>query len=130
MRAGELSENGKRRLRSAARAMLGESHGLFTDARHYQIIALACLLSYSLLGLDYGARPLPSALAIAASLAMQFACSRYFGLPLVDLRSPLITGFSLSLLLRADEAWVHALAGAIAIGSKFLLRIDDKPSAA
>lgn len=126
MCAGELSENGKRRLRSAARAMLGEPHGLFTDARHYQIVALACLLSYSLLGLDYGAKRLPSALAISASLATQFVCSRCFGLPHIDLRSPLITGFSLSLLLRADEVWMHALAGVIAIGSKFLLRIDQK----
>ena len=30
------------------------------------------------------------------------------------LRSPLITGLSLSLLLRADEPWLHALAGVIA----------------
>ena len=43
-----------------------------------------------------------------------------------DLRSPLITGLSLSLLLRADEPWLHALAGVIAIGSKFVLRIDGK----
>ncbi len=44
----------------------------------------------------------------------------------LDLRSPLITGLSLSLLLRADAAWVHALAGVIAIGSKFIFRLDGK----
>jgi len=44
----------------------------------------------------------------------------------IDLRSPLITGLSLSLLLRADEPWLHAVAGVIAIGSKFVLRIDGK----
>jgi Na+-transporting NADH:ubiquinone oxidoreductase subunit NqrB len=33
---------------------------------------------------------------------------------------------SLSLLLRADEPWLHAVAGAIAISSKFLLRLDGK----
>jgi Na+-transporting NADH:ubiquinone oxidoreductase subunit NqrB len=97
----------------------------WSDARHYQIAALATLVTYNLGWLDFGARPLNSALAIGASLATQAFCSRWFGVPL-DLRSPLITGFSLSLLLRADDAWVHALAGVIAIGSKFALRIDGK----
>jgi len=98
----------------------------FTDARHYQIAALATLLTYNFGWLDFGARPLNSALAIASSLATQVLCSRYYGLPSIDLRSPLITGLSLSLLLRADQAWLHALASAIAIGSKFVLRIDGK----
>ena len=97
----------------------------WADARHYQIAALATLLAYNFAWLDFGARPLNSALAIVAALATPIACSRYFGLG-VDLRSPLITGLSLSLLLRADEPWLHALAGAIAIGSKFLLRVDGK----
>ena len=48
------------------------------------------------------------------------------GLPNIDLRSPLITGLSLSLLLRADAAWLPALAGIIAIASKFIFRIDGK----
>ena len=97
----------------------------WSDARHYQIAALATLLTYNLGWLDFGARPLNSACAIAASLLTQIVCSRLAGVP-IDLRSPLITGLSLSLLLRADEPWVHALAGVIAIGSKFVLRIDGK----
>ena len=47
-------------------------------------------------------------------------------MPHIDLRSPLITGLSLSLLLRAEEPWLHALAAIIAIGSKFVLRVDGK----
>ena len=97
----------------------------WSDARHYQIAALATLLTYNLGWLDFGARPLNSAFAIGSALATQAICARLTGAPL-DLRSPLITGFSLSLLLRADDAWVHALAGVIAIGSKFVLRIDGK----
>ncbi len=98
----------------------------WSDARHYQIAALASLLIFNIGWLDFGAQPLNSALAIAGALATQVLCSRYFGLPSIDLRSPLITGLSLSLLLRADEPWLHALAGVIAIGSKFLFRIDNK----
>ena len=96
------------------------------DARHFQIAALATLLGFNFVFLDFGARPLNSALAILTSLATQALCSRLWGLPALDLRSPLITGLSLSLLVRADEAWVHALAAAIGIASKFVLRIDGK----
>jgi Na+-transporting NADH:ubiquinone oxidoreductase subunit NqrB len=98
----------------------------WSDARHYQIAALSTLLIYNLGWLDFGARPLNSALAIAGALAMQALCTRWFALPKFDPRSPLITGLSLSLLLRADEPWLSALAAVIAIGSKFVLRIDGK----
>jgi enediyne biosynthesis protein E5 len=83
-----------------------------SDARHLQIIALTSLLAINFAVIDFGARMVPSAIALVACL--------------LDLRSPLITGLSLSLLLRADEPWLHAIAGVIAISSKFLLRINGK----
>jgi len=97
-----------------------------TDGRYYQIAALGLLLAFNMAFLDLGARPLPSLLAIAGALLTQAACSRLWRLPAIDLRSPLITGLSLSLLLRADEPWLHAAAGVIAIASKFVLRLDGK----
>jgi Na+-transporting NADH:ubiquinone oxidoreductase subunit NqrB len=96
------------------------------DARHFQIAALATLLAFNVAFLDFGAKPLNSALAILTSLATQALCSRLARLPSIDLRSPLITGLSLSLLLRADEPWVHAIAAAVAIASKFVLRHNGK----
>jgi enediyne biosynthesis protein E5 len=98
----------------------------WSDARHYQIAALSTLLVFNFGWLDFGARPLNSALAIASALATQAVCARLTGLPTIDLRSPLITGLSLSLLLRADAAWLHALAGMIGIASKFVFRVDGK----
>src|SRR4029077_20210360 len=98
----------------------------FSDARHYQIAALSTLLIYNLGWLDFGARPLNSALAIVSALLTQPFFTRWHQLPQFDPRSPLITGLSLSLLLRAEDPWLHALAGIIAIGSKFVLRIDGK----
>ena len=97
-----------------------------SDARHFQIAALTTLLAFNIAFLDFAARPLNSALAIASALATQALCSRLWRLPAIDLRSPLITGLSLSLLLRADAALIHAAAAAIAIASKFVLRIDGK----
>jgi enediyne biosynthesis protein E5 len=96
------------------------------DARYFQIAALGALLAINFILIDFGARPLPSAIAIASALIAQAACSRIAGLPHLDLRSPLITGLSLSLLLRADALWLYAAAAVIAIGSKFLFRIDGK----
>jgi enediyne biosynthesis protein E5 len=102
------------------------SGALWSDARHYQIAALSALLVLNFGWIDFGAQPLNSALAVGASLLTQALCTRSFRLPSFDPRSPLITGLSLSLLLRAEEPWLHALAGAIAIGSKFVLRVDGK----
>jgi Na+-transporting NADH:ubiquinone oxidoreductase subunit NqrB len=106
--------------------MPGRWTPFLADARHHQIAALAVLLAVNFLAVDFGARPLASVLAIGAALATQAACSWWFGLERLDLRSPLITGLSLSLLLRADAPWVHAAAGALAILSKFVLRLDGK----
>jgi len=97
----------------------------FRDARHYQIAALSTLLVFNFGWIDFGARLENSALALVAALVTQFVCSYFTRTPL-DLRSPLITGLSLSLLLRADEPWIHAVAGVIAIASKFVLRLDGK----
>jgi enediyne biosynthesis protein E5 len=95
------------------------------DARYFQIAALSALLAVNFSLIDFGARPLSSAVAIAAALLTQVLCARLTGTA-IDLRSPVITGLSLSLLLRADALWLYAAAGVIAIASKFVLRIDGK----
>src|SRR3954452_23083782 len=102
------------------------AHPMLRDARHYQIAVLFALVVYNLGWVDFGAQPFNSACAIAGALTAQVIGSRLSGLPTIDLRSPLITGLSLSLLLRADAAWIHLLAGMVAIGAKFVLRIDGK----
>src|SRR5579871_4462773 len=98
----------------------------WSDARHFQIAALSSLLVINFFWIDFGAKPLYSALAIGSALATQIVCARLFGSKLLDLRSPLITGLSLSLLLRADAAWLPAVAGMIAIASKFVLRLEGR----
>jgi enediyne biosynthesis protein E5 len=99
---------------------------LWSDARHFQIAALSSLLLINFFWIDFGAKPLYSAMAISAALVTQIVWTRLSGAPQIDLRSPLITGLSLSLLLRADAPWLPALAGIVAIASKFVLRIDGR----
>jgi enediyne biosynthesis protein E5 len=109
--------------------MFGESlirGSQMASPRYFQIGALSCLLAVNMTSIEFGARPVPSIVAIGSALLAQWACTRLAGLPQLDLRSPLITGLSLSLLLRADAIWLYAAAAVIAIASKFVLRINGK----
>ena len=100
-------------------------HRWLVDARHYQIASLATLLLLNLTWLDFGADPQACAVLIATCCLTQVAASRIAGIA-IELRSALITSFSLSLLLRTDSLLLYAAAAVIAIGSKFLIRIEGK----
>lgn len=99
---------------------------LLADARVWQIASLSFLLVFGIARLGFDQQPSAVALIVGTALATQYACGRLVGLPRFDPMSPLITGLSLSILLRAgDPAWLAAGA-ALAIGSKFALRYDGK----
>jgi enediyne biosynthesis protein E5 len=97
------------------------------DARNYQIAALAVLLILGMAQLDFDVRPFDAVLALCGTISAQLACHILWRLPKLELRSAIISGLSLSLLLRTNESVLFAAAGATAILSKFALRHDDKP---
>lgn len=47
-------------------------------------------------------------------------------MPRFDPKSALISGLSLCLLLRTNDAWLAALTAVVAVGSKFVLRVHGK----
>jgi Na+-transporting NADH:ubiquinone oxidoreductase subunit NqrB len=96
------------------------------DARFFQIAFLAMLLSIGVLVRDFSLRPEQMALAFAAGLAAQAFWVRRLGLAKIGYLSAVITCFGLSILLRADNLWVHPLAAAAAISAKFVLRANGK----
>lgn len=96
------------------------------DPRYYQIAVLGCLLMYGILILDFGIRAENAAAIFSFALATQFLAGRIVGLPHFDPLSPLISSLSLTLLLRTDTIWLAAAAAILAIGSKFLLRVQGK----
>ena len=96
------------------------------DARIWQIVSLSLLLTYGIVQLGFDQPPFSAALIIATALCTQWACGRWVGLKTFDPLSPLITGLSLSILLRANDPLWLALAAMLAIASKFLLRADGK----
>jgi Na+-transporting NADH:ubiquinone oxidoreductase subunit NqrB len=97
-----------------------------SDPRLFQIAILSSFLIYGSVVLDFEVRAEVALAIVMAALATQYACTRWFALGRFDARSALISGLSLSLLLRTDLLWLGLLAGLLAIGSKFLVRIRNK----
>lgn len=96
------------------------------DPRYYQVAVLGTLLLFGVFILDFGIR-WQNAVAIAGTaLLVQFFAGRLVGISRYDPLSPLITSLSLTLLLRTDMMILAAAAAAIAIGSKFVIRVGGK----
>ncbi len=96
------------------------------DPRYYQIAVLTSLVIFGVVGLDFGIRWTNAFLIVATALSAQYLGTKIVGLPRFDPLSPLITSLSLTLLFRTDMAALAVLAACIAIGSKFLIRVNGK----
>ena len=96
------------------------------DARVFQILFLALLLTTGVLLRDFSLHPLQMALAFAAGLATQAFWLKRLGLEQRGFLSAIVTCCGLSLLLRSDTLWAHPLVAALAMSSKFVLRIHGK----
>jgi Na+-translocating ferredoxin:NAD+ oxidoreductase RnfD subunit len=96
------------------------------DPRLYQIGALASLLLYGMAFLHFDVSAPRAALLIGSVLAAQLLCSRAAGLPSVEVRSALISGLSLCLLLRTNSPLLAVAASFVTVASKFVLRWNGK----
>jgi len=96
------------------------------DPRYYQIAVLSALVVFGVVALDFGIAWQNALAIVVTALAVQLAGTRLAGLPRFDPLSALITSLSLTLLLRTDAALIAAAAATIAIGSKFLVRVNGK----
>ncbi len=96
------------------------------DPRLFQIGALASLLFYGMAFLHFDVSLPRVALLIGTAVAAQFLCSRFAGLPSVEIRSALISGLSLCLLLRTNSPLLAADAAFVTVASKFVLRWNGK----
>ena len=96
------------------------------DPRHYQIAVLSGLLIYGVGWLSFDVGWEQIAILLATVLASQYLCGKFAGLPAFDPRSPLISGLSLCLLLRANSALLIIVTAVITIASKFILKWNHK----
>ena len=95
------------------------------DPRHYQIAVLSSLI---LIGLFHFSFQLPWWHVVGVMLGAQL--TQLFGDLMVgrryDPRSPLISALSLTILLRTGSIWLSIAAAVLAIGSKYLIRVQGK----
>jgi enediyne biosynthesis protein E5 len=98
----------------------------FADPRLLQIFSLGILLAIGAWFRDFSLCPAQIILTFAAGLVTQCACWPLTPGKPRSLRSAIITSLSLSLLVRADNLWVHPIAAAAAISSKSIFRFRGK----
>jgi Na+-translocating ferredoxin:NAD+ oxidoreductase RnfD subunit len=96
------------------------------DPRLLQIAFLTMLLGGGAALRDFDLGVVQIVLTFVAAFTVQGLLGGVTRQKPISWRSALITSLSLSLLLRADNLWVHPLAAALAIASKFALRIRRK----
>ena len=107
------------------------------DPRLYQIATLASLLVYGLIWLDFDITPARAAVMLATVLLTQAVCDHLIVPAIgrrrrvpsptqVNVRSALISGLSLCLLLRTNRLELAVLAAVITIAGKFLIRFRGK----
>lgn len=104
---------------------LKQRPGYLKDPRNFQSFALFSLLIFGVSQRAFDITLSHTILIFTTACSIQWLGSLLIASK-VDFKSPLITSLSLTLLLRADQAWPLALAAAIAIGSKFLFRLNGK----
>jgi hypothetical protein len=99
------------------------------DARWFQIVFLASLLLFGVVARDFSISPLQLAFTFAAALGTQAAWQ--WGLKLPGRKSwhgylsAIISAIGISILVRADNSWVHPLVACIAMSSKYLVRFGS-----
>ena len=96
------------------------------DPRYFQLVWLGMFLLYGILQLGWH-RDAWHLLALwSSALLTQMLFCRIYKKPYDAWKSAAITALGLSLLLRAGDVWVYALAGFLSIASKFLIRHKGK----
>jgi enediyne biosynthesis protein E5 len=104
------------------------------DPRLYQIGVLASLLVYGMAWLDFDITVERAVLLLATVIATQAVCdyvtARRQGRPrvwpVVNVKSALISGLSLCLLLRTNHVELAVLAAIVTIAGKFVIRFRGK----
>ena len=114
------------RISHLARPYSWKVAGAFADPRIFQIIFLGILLAAGAYLRDFSLSTAQIILTFAAAIATQHLSFAMRPDVPRSYRSAIITGLSLTLLLRADNLWVHPIAAAAAISSKSIIRVRGK----
>jgi Na+-transporting NADH:ubiquinone oxidoreductase subunit NqrB len=98
----------------------------FIDARYYQIAFLSAFLLYGISALGWNADYSRYVVLLLSCWTVQLIGAYFTHKPYNSILSATITALGLSLLCHTNELWVAALAGTLAVGSKFVFRYQKK----
>ncbi|MFK7826968.1 MAG: RnfABCDGE type electron transport complex subunit D [Oligoflexales bacterium] len=98
----------------------------FTDPRNIQIFLQCLLIAYLSLVLNREPMMLTSMITVVSSCLSFIFFTQLFKLGFLDIRSSIISGLSIAIMLQASSHWYLVAACLIASSSKFLLRSDGK----
>lgn len=96
------------------------------DPRNYQIMVLTSMLFYGLFWLKFQLNILWIIAILLTALVSQYLATRAWKLGRFEWRSALISGLSLSILMRCPSLSLSLALAALAIFSKFLFRWNEK----
>ncbi|HNQ12540.1 MAG TPA: RnfABCDGE type electron transport complex subunit D [Bacteroidia bacterium] len=99
---------------------------LFNDARHYQIVFLFSFYCYGVAFLSWSEHLHFAFFAVVTCLLTQLIFCVWNNGSLSSLKSALISGFSIALMLKAGSIWPVILASVLSIGSKFIIQYKGK----
>lgn len=96
------------------------------DARHFQIVYLAIFLIYGIQFLNWDFKLEKLFVILGSTLLTQFVWIKVVNGSMNSLKSGLITGLGLCLLLNSSSLLTLSLAGVLAISAKYALRFKGK----
>lgn len=102
------------------------SYLFFRDARHFQILYLGSFLLFGFGILHWDFMPFNTLAILGSCLMTQYFWIKINKLSIQTLKSALITGLGLSMLLKTTGPEIAAFAGFMAISSKFILRYQGR----
>jgi Na+-transporting NADH:ubiquinone oxidoreductase subunit NqrB len=97
-----------------------------SDARHFQLLFLGSFLFIGVGFLDWELLPWQIPLNLITACTIQYLGIRTQNIPVHSLKSAAITALSMSILFRTDQYLLIVLSTTLAIGSKFILRLNGK----
>jgi enediyne biosynthesis protein E5 len=95
------------------------------DARIFQIVFLGTFLTIGVLLRDFSVQLLQVTSVFCAAVLTQRFWIHRLAIAQVGYLSAIVTSFGISILVRADNLWVHPLLATIAVSSKFVFRADN-----
>ncbi len=96
------------------------------DARHYQIIYLSVFLTYGIWALNWEVSLIKVLVVLGSACITQFVWTKLTNGRISSIKSALITGLGLCLLLSSMSLLTLGLAAVLAISGKFLIKIKNK----